>query len=328
MPTARAENLYFYKDEPVKEPGGGSTWYGRAQNLLVGYSNLEPGNELAIAHSGNEYFVVLIDGSIDVSSEDQAASVAGPAQIIVPPGRSTVKATSSATLVRVFAPPPAELAAMASNNASYDTPHPNVGPLELWPEPSDGYKLRVYQYDQLTDDKRRVFRSRNIMINWAANYAGPRDVTRLSPHKHDDFEQVSMCISGHYMHHIRYPWESDSTTWMEDDHIDIGTPSITIMPPPALHTSVGMGERNSLIDIFAPPRFDFSLGDMVYGPNAAVYAIPEGGGDTMRSGENCQIEGIWRSACDDQNEVTVRKGDLFPACTTHGTVEYRLVRAR
>jgi hypothetical protein len=328
MPTARAENLYFYKQDPETGPGGARTWYGRSQNLLVAYSKVDPGNELAIANSENEYFIILVDGAIDVSSEDQAASVSAPAQVIVPPGKSTIRATAAGTLVRVFAPAPAELADKAVNNSSYDAAHPNVGPLELWPEPSDGYKLRVYQFDKMTDDKRRIFRSRNIMINWGANYGGPRDVTRLSPHKHDDFEQVSMCISGHYVHHVRYPWESDSTTWIEDDHIDIDTPSITIMPPPALHTSVAMGEKNSLIDIFAPPRFDFSMGDMVYGPNAAIYAIPEGGGDTMRSGENCQIEGVWRSTCDDTREVTVLKGDLFPACPSHGTVEYKLLRAR
>jgi hypothetical protein len=202
-----------------------------------------------------------------------------------------------------------------------------VGPLVLWPEPKDGYKLRVYEFAKLGDDKRRIFRSRNIMVNWSGNYSGPRDVTRLSPHKHDDFEQVSLCIAGRYVHHIRYPWESDSTTWMEDDHIEIDTPSITIMPPPALHTSVAMAERNSLIDIFAPPRMDFSLGDMVYGENAAVYPMPEGGGDTMRSGENCQIEGLWRSTCAEGREITVRKGDLFPSCPSHGTVEYKLVRS-
>jgi len=206
------------------------------------------------------------------------------------------------------------------------SPTPNVGPLVLWPMPRDGYKLRVYEFAKMTGDSRRIFRSRNIMINWGGNYVGPRDVTRLSPHKHDDFEQVSLCIAGKYVHHVRYPWESDSTTWMEDDHIEIDTPSITIMPPPALHTSVAMAEKNALIDIFAPPRMDFSLGDMVYGENAAAYPIPEGGGDTMRSGENCQIEGVWRSMCDDQREVTVLKGDLFPSCPTHGTVEYKLVR--
>ena len=327
MPTARAENLHFYKLEPVREAGGAKTWYGRAQNLLVAYSRVESGTTLEMANSENEYFIVLMEGAIDVTSANGSAFVTGPAQIIVPPGRSTIAARQAGTLVRVFAPPPADLVAKAVNNSSYDRPHPNVAPFELWPTPKGGYKLRVYQFDRMPGDSRKIFRSRNIMINWGANYVGPRDVTRLSPHKHDDFEQVSLCIVGRYVHHVRYPWESDSTQWLEDDHIEIDTPSITIMPPPALHTSVALAERNSLIDIFAPPRLDFSLGEMVNADNAADYPLPAGAvGDTMRSGENCQIEGVWRSRCDDQREVTVLKGDLFPSCPTHGTVEYTLLR--
>ena len=326
MPTARAENLYFYKQQPVEEPGGARSWYGRAQNLLVAYSTLDAGASLSVEGSENEYFIVLIEGAIEVASEQGSATVDNSAQVIVPPGSSSVTATTAAKLVRVFAPPPPELARLAINNASYQKPHSNVAPHALWPMPQDGYKLRVYQFDKLPPDTRRIFRSRNIMINWGGTYAGPRDVTRLSPHKHDDFEQVSLCIEGRYVHHVRYPWESDSTTWIEDDHIEIGTPSITIMPPPALHTSVAVGEKNALIDIFAPPRMDFSLGGMVYDENAADYPLPEGGDDTMRSGENCQIEGLWRSLCDDQRELTMRKGDLFPPCAAHGAVEYRLAR--
>jgi hypothetical protein len=328
MPTARAENLYFYKEDPVQEPDSARTWYGRSQNALVAYSKVGPGQKLEIANSENEYFIVVVDGAIDIASEKGSATVEGTAQVIVPPGKSTVTATAASTVVRVFAPPPPELAHLAVNHGSYDEPHPNVASLELWPMPEDGYKLRVYQFDKMPPDSRKIFRSRNIMINWGGNYGGPRDVKRLSPHKHDDFEQVSLCIEGKYVHHVRYPWESDSTTWIEDDHIEIDTPSITIMPPPALHTSVAMADKNSLIDIFAPPRMDFSLGGMVYAENAAAYPMPEGGGDTMRSGENCQIEGVWRSMCDDQKELTVRKGDLFPSCASHGTVEYKLVSSR
>jgi hypothetical protein len=38
---------------------------------------------------------------------------------------------------------------------------------------------------------------------------------------------MSMCISGEYIHHIRYAWEPDSTTWIEDEHTQLLTPSIT-----------------------------------------------------------------------------------------------------
>jgi hypothetical protein len=328
MPTARAENLRFYELEPQIESGGARSWFGRSQNVFVAYSTLNPATTLQTPSCENEHFIVLIEGEIDVASQHGSASVSGPAQVIVPPGSCSITARTPATLVRVFAPAPPELAAKAVNHPSYDEPHPNVAPLELWPEPAGGYKLRVYQYDKLPPGARKVFRSRNIMINWSGEFVGPRDITRLSPHKHDDFEQVSLCIAGHYVHHIRYPWESDSTAWMEDDHVDIATPSITIMPPPALHTSVARAERNSLIDIFGPPRMDFSLSGMVNADNAADYLMPESGRDeTMRSGENCQIEGFWRTLCEDQREVVVRKGDLFPACTSHGVVEYRFVRS-
>jgi hypothetical protein len=46
----------------------------------------------------------------------------------------------------------------------------------------------------------------------------------------------------------------------------------------------------------------------------------------MRSGENCQIGGTWLSLCDDKREVEVLKGDLFPSCSVHGVVEYRLLQ--
>jgi hypothetical protein len=113
---------------------------------------------------------------------------------------------------------------------------------------------------------------------------------------------------------------------MDDDHIEIDTPSITIMPPPALHTSVAMTAGCSLVDIFGPPRMDFSLGGMVNAENAAAYPMPERGPETMRSGENCQIEGVWQAQCAEKREITVLKGDLFPPCETHGTVDYVLVR--
>ncbi len=47
--------------------------------------------------------------------------------------------------------------------------------------------------------------------------------------------------------------------WRRDQHIRIGSPSVTIIPPPLLHTTEHTGPgRNQLLDIFAPPRTDFS----------------------------------------------------------------------
>lgn len=48
-------------------------------------------------------------------------------------------------------------------------------------------------------------------------------------------------------------------TWRPDQHALVGAPSLTVIPPPVIHTSRGMDSGlNQLIDIFAPPRYDFS----------------------------------------------------------------------
>jgi mannose-6-phosphate isomerase-like protein (cupin superfamily) len=64
------------------------------------------------------------------------------------------------------------------------------------------------------------------------------------------------------------------TTWNEDEHIEMGSPSLLVVPPKAIHTSRNVNDTGAaLVDIFAPPRMDFSLKPgMVC--NAADYPMP------------------------------------------------------
>jgi hypothetical protein len=97
------------------------------------------------------------------------------------------------------------------------------------------------------------------MVNFMAAGSGPRDPSRMSPHSHEDFEQASLVVAGTYVHHIQTPWGTDARTWRPEDHARVGSPSVTIIPPPTVHTSQAIGWRtNHLIDIFAGPRHDFS----------------------------------------------------------------------
>jgi hypothetical protein len=273
MPTFEVETLRF-ADSPPVETKGALSWYARAQNFLVGYSTLERGADLRAPQSEYEHIIGLVQGTIRVDSESGSGEAGADAIAIVPPGESRLEALTDVVLFRVFAPPPSELADQCLNWSSYTLPRDNVAPFGLWPEPPDGYRLRVYQYAGMPSGARKIFRSRNIMVNWEGHPGGPpRDLKRFTPHSHDDFEQGSLELWGSYVHHLRYPWEADFTAWRDDQRLPVTPPGLTIMPANVIHTSQGSAERNCLADIFAPPRLDFSLAGYVY--NADEYPMPQ-----------------------------------------------------
>src|SRR5438477_356857 len=139
MPTHETESLRFTDHAPVQGDGA-STWYVRAQNFVIAYSTLPPGASLSVASSDDEYFMVLVEGAVEVESDSGSGQASGDAVIIVPPGKSRVRSSQGATLFRVFAPPTPELLKYCLNAGSYEAPHDNVAPLVPWPTPPDGYK--------------------------------------------------------------------------------------------------------------------------------------------------------------------------------------------
>jgi hypothetical protein len=273
MPTYEVETVRFAELSP-EESGGAQSWYARGQNFVVCYSRLTAGSSLSVSGIENEYMVGLVEGSFDFEAGPERGSASADAVVIVPPGDSNVTARTDGVAFRVFAPPTDDLIARCANRDSYLTPRDNVAAFQLWPMPVDGYKLRIYEYASIPQDARKIFRSRNIMLNWAGHPGGPkRDLKRFTPHSHEDFEQGSLELWGEYVHHLRYPWEADYTAWRADQRIEVTPPGLTIMPVRVIHTSQGMAEFNCLADIFAPPRLDFSLAGYVY--NADEYPMPE-----------------------------------------------------
>jgi hypothetical protein len=87
---------------------------------------------------------------------------------------------------------------------------------------------------------------------------------------------MSLGLKGSFVHHLRYPWTPDKTRWRDDEHERYESPSVLVIPARVIHTTQDVGEGSTwLVDIFAPPRMDFSS-KQGFVLNAAEYPLPAG----------------------------------------------------
>jgi len=238
-------------------------WYVRGQNFLVNHVRLLPGEALSRAGQADEYMVLLPDAATRVLVETVGGrrEVAGNSLLILPPGDSTVTALTGGRLLRLFSAQASDLLPLCVNNASYSAEKVNVAPYAPWPSPPDGFRLRVYSMDVPDVPGRfgRIWRCSTLMINYLPVQHGPRNPRALSPHQHEDFEQGSVGLDGDFVHHLRWPWTVNRLQWRDDQHVHCPSPSVAVIPPPALHTTEATGQAdNQLVDVFCPPRDDFS----------------------------------------------------------------------
>ena len=281
-----ASKSVFSEQEPQEfSPDGlARTWITRGGNFAVCVSEVQPGAVLARADDPEEHMVILPPGAASVTIEAGGETVdAGPESLtIVPPGPSRVVARSAGKVARIFSKASTDIMARAVNADVYRDGAPELAPADLWPEPVGGYRLRHYPLAQYLDPKGdriqpRCFRSTNMMVNLFGRFFTRRPTNSLSPHWHDDFEQGSLCFEGTWVHHMRYNWGADLGAWVPDDHAEMATPSVVVIPAFAIHTSRCIGEdgpASSLYDIFCPPRLDFASkkGFVI---NEDEYPLPE-----------------------------------------------------
>ena len=237
------------------------TWISRGANFVVCVSQVRAGTKLQRAAQDDEYMVLLVDLPARIDAGAASCNAERDSLTIVPPGASVVTALADGCVVRVFSHHATDLADAAVNAQVYARGAPEVAPLVPWPDPVGGFKLRNYLLAEHSkpDSNMRIFRSSNLMLNIMTPRLVARDVRKLSPHTHVDFEQGSLALTGEWQHHLRHPWSADMTSWRDDQHIRIGSPSLTVIPPNVIHTSNNVNDGGAwLVDIFAPPRFDFS----------------------------------------------------------------------
>lgn len=252
----------FYEEEPRETGEGQRNWYVRGQNFVVCYSEVEPGAVLERKGQIDEYVLLLHDEGMEavVEADGESVEVPGYTITMIPPGDSRVICRTGGRIVRLVTTRNADITAKAANNANYQGPHPQIPEFEPWPEPADGLRIRSYSLDVPDQEGRfgKIFRCTSFMVN-VFPAQGPRDVTKLSPHHHEDFEQCSLALEGSYMHHLRWPWTANQHDWRGDEHERCGSPSVCVIPPKVIHTSAPFDpDGNVLVDIFSPPREDFS----------------------------------------------------------------------
>jgi hypothetical protein len=276
-----ATHAKHYEQPPdMAEPDGTPSWITRARNFAVAVSNVKPGAVLERRDNPDESMLLLAPGvAADIEANGERAKSAGDSLSILPPGASLVTARTTGLVARIFSCKAEDILARAKNMATYADGAPEVAPIAPWPDPVGGFKLRHYpmeRYDSPDPSplKMRVFRSTNLMVNIFLPWTKRRDETKLSPHWHDDFEQISLGLQGSFVHHLRYPWISDKTAWRDDEHEHHDSPSVLVIPARVVHTSQDIGEGvTRLVDVFGPPRADFSL-KPGFVLNADDYPVP------------------------------------------------------
>lgn len=263
----KATHARHYSDTPqVADADGSRHWITRAANFVVDVTEAAKGAVLARDNNPDEYMLLLPPGTgASVETASERLDTVENSLVIVPPGMSKVTVQKGGILARVFSNKATDMTAAAANSAVYSDGAQEVAPLAPWPDPVGGYRLRHYPLDQISSPdpsplKMRVFRSTNLMINVFEPWTKRRDETKLSPHSHDDFEQVSLALQGSFVHHLRYPWGPNKTAWNEDEHEHYDSPSVLVIPARVTHTTQDVGTGTTwLIDVFGPPRIDFSM---------------------------------------------------------------------
>lgn len=255
----------FPRLEPDEvSPDGSKTWLVRSQNCCLAFTLARHGDTLRRDDQPDEYMILLpsADSSVTIRAGDGQADIDGSAVVVVPPGASQIAVGASGVVVRIFSSQAGDLLSRCRNADVYTESDPNVAPFEPWPDPPAGHRIRVYPLADIKPDPGRfgrILRCSTLMVNYFYVDDAPRDPHVMSPHHHDDFEQLSLQLDGDYVHHIRTPWTVDMDHWRDDDHQFCASPALTVIPPPTVHTSQSVHHMpHQLVDIFCPPRLDFS----------------------------------------------------------------------
>jgi len=228
----------------------------------------------------DEFIVLLYENAATLTSDGRNTALPARSVVIVPPGSHRITVDAGLAILLATDRSDIDVGTIALNAEAYSKPDARVAPVGTPFANAGGQStLRILPIDEVplprTNPRIKFIQSATMSINWV-EYQGVRDRKALSPHDHADLEQASLSLAGNFVHHLRYPWTPDGTSWRDDVHAKAGVDSVLVVPPDIIHTSEGSGDgAHLLIDIFAPPRRDFIARQWVH--NAGDYRDPRGG---------------------------------------------------
>lgn len=276
-PFCAPEIGQFSQTAPQERGEGWHAWVMRSTNLVLRLVELD--GEAVFARTGqmDEYMVFSTDPGMRFGIETARGAVTdhpGNHLFILPPGDSRVHLAGKGKVTFLYTTRSADLVARCSNPDV--ATNPNIPPFQPWPDPVGGFRLRAYDLDVPDAAGRfgRIFRCTTMMVNLLPRFTAPRDTAKISPHFHASFEQISLTLEGDFEHFLRWPWTPNKAHWRDDMHICCASPSVTVLPPPAIHTTLWVSPQTQIVDIFSPPRMDFSRRDG-WVLNAADYPLPQ-----------------------------------------------------
>ena len=266
--------IEFHRHPPTP---GMRRWLARGQNFFVEWAEADFDGARLQAASGHETMVLVFGQPACIAWEGTTVQAPARSVCIVPPGGLSVTLDNGGSCA-VLASRREDLGnRVALNQADFAEPDPRIKPFTPpFRRQSDTGAIRVWPIDSFeapaSNPRLRMLQSATLSINWV-EYEGPRDRRSLSPHSHGDLEQASLAVDGRFVHHLRQPWGKDADQWRDDRHIEVGSPSMMVVPVHLIHTSEGVGPgRHLLIDVFSPARRDFIARGWVH--NAADYQEP------------------------------------------------------
>lgn len=273
--ASRAPTALAFHEASDESSGGCRRWLVRSQNFVIEWIEaVHDGARIAIA-SDTEMMVLVLSSPLTVECDSETRTASTRSVVIVEAGKATLEMQAGGRCA-VLASHRSDLVERpVLNDALFEFPDARItAALPGFRRKGPWSGIEVIAIDGFSapssNPRLKMLQSETLSINWV-EYEGPRDRRQLSPHSHANLEQGSLALEGTFVHHLREPWGKDANLWAADRHIEMGSPSLLVVPVDVIHTSEGIGGgTHLLVDVFSPPRRDFIAKGWIH--NADHYA--------------------------------------------------------